>query len=43
VRQGGLLATSFHPEVTGDMRVHRLFVQIVRDAAGRPAGHDAEG
>ena len=32
VRQGGLLATSFHPEVTGDMRVHRLFVQIVRDA-----------
>jgi pyridoxal 5'-phosphate synthase pdxT subunit len=43
VRQGGLLATSFHPEVTGDMRVHRLFVQIVRDAAGPPAGHDAEG
>jgi pyridoxal 5'-phosphate synthase pdxT subunit len=32
VRQGGLLATSFHPEVTGDTRVHRLFVQIVRDA-----------
>ena len=29
VRQGSLLATSFHPEVTGDMRVHRLFVQIV--------------
>ena len=32
VRQGGLLATSFHPEVTGDTRVHKLFVQIVRDA-----------
>jgi 5'-phosphate synthase pdxT subunit len=32
VRQGSLLATSFHPEVTGDMRVHRLFVQIVRDS-----------
>ena len=30
VRQGSLLATSFHPEVTGDTRVHRLFVQIVR-------------
>jgi 5'-phosphate synthase pdxT subunit len=26
VRQGALLATSFHPEVTGDTRVHELFV-----------------
>lgn len=26
VRQGGVLATAFHPEVTGDRRVHRLFV-----------------
>jgi len=31
VQQGRLLATSFHPEVTGDPRVHRLFVEIVRD------------
>jgi 5'-phosphate synthase pdxT subunit len=31
VRQGPLLATSFHPEVTGDHRVHGLFVQIVRE------------
>jgi 5'-phosphate synthase pdxT subunit len=30
VRQGSLLATSFHPEVTGDHRVHGLFVEIVR-------------
>ncbi len=30
VRQGNVLATSFHPEVTGDPRVHRLFVEIVR-------------
>ncbi len=30
VRQGNLLATSFHPEITGDMRVHRLFVDMVR-------------
>ncbi len=29
-RQGDLLATSFHPEVTGDHRVHQLFVEIVR-------------
>lgn len=26
VRQGSLLATSFHPEVTGDDRVHRYFL-----------------
>ncbi len=29
-RQGDLLVTSFHPEVTGDHRVHQLFVDIVR-------------
>jgi 5'-phosphate synthase pdxT subunit len=32
VRQGHLLATSFHPEVGGDARVHGLFVDMV---AGR--------
>ncbi|WP_225727328.1 MULTISPECIES: pyridoxal 5'-phosphate synthase glutaminase subunit PdxT [unclassified Nocardia] len=30
VRQGNVLATSFHPEVTGDLRVHELFVDLVR-------------
>jgi 5'-phosphate synthase pdxT subunit len=29
VRQGPLLATSFHPELTGDPRVHRYFVDMV--------------
>lgn len=29
VRQGAMLATAFHPEVTGDRRVHQLFVDIV--------------
>jgi 5'-phosphate synthase pdxT subunit len=29
VRQGHLLATSFHPEVSGDHRVHQLFVELV--------------
>ncbi len=29
VRQGSLLATSFHPELTGDARVHELFVGMV--------------
>ena len=32
VRQGDLLATSFHPEITGDTRVHRYFVEMVRSA-----------
>jgi len=32
VRQGALLATSFHPELTGDARVHELFVRMVRGA-----------
>ena len=32
VRQGRLLATAFHPELTRDLRVHKLFVEIVRSA-----------
>jgi 5'-phosphate synthase pdxT subunit len=32
VRQGNLLATSFHPEVTGDLRIHRHFLDLVRAA-----------
>jgi pyridoxal 5'-phosphate synthase pdxT subunit len=30
VRQGRVLATAFHPEMTGDRRIHRLFVDIVK-------------
>jgi 5'-phosphate synthase pdxT subunit len=30
VRQGNLLATSFHPEVGADRRIHAEFVEIVR-------------
>ncbi|WP_329460443.1 pyridoxal 5'-phosphate synthase glutaminase subunit PdxT [Streptomyces sp. NBC_01497] len=33
VRQGNVLATSFHPELTGDHRVHRLFADMVRSVA----------
>ncbi|MFT4287824.1 pyridoxal 5'-phosphate synthase glutaminase subunit PdxT [Nocardioides sp.] len=29
VRQGRLLATSFHPEVNGETRLHRLFVDLL--------------
>ena len=32
VRQDHLLATSFHPEVTGDPRIHALFADLVRTA-----------
>ncbi|MGP3980263.1 pyridoxal 5'-phosphate synthase glutaminase subunit PdxT [Streptomyces sp. KR80] len=32
VRQGDVLATSFHPELTGDHRVHRFFVEMVQRA-----------
>jgi pyridoxal 5'-phosphate synthase pdxT subunit len=31
VRQGPLLATAFHPELTPDRRIHELFVQIAKD------------
>ncbi|WP_432586040.1 pyridoxal 5'-phosphate synthase glutaminase subunit PdxT [Streptomyces sp. HD1123-B1] len=32
VRQDHVLATSFHPELTGDHRVHALFVEMVRQS-----------
>ncbi len=38
VRQGNLVATSFHPELTGDRRVHALFVESVRRHLAEQAG-----
>ncbi len=35
VRQGDVVATSFHPELTGDRRVHALFVDLVRESMVR--------
>ena len=32
VRQGAVLATSFHPEVAGDDRLHELFLSIIASA-----------
>ena len=32
VRQQHVLATAFHPELTGDLRLHRYFVAMVRGA-----------
>ena len=46
VRQGDLVATSFHPELTGDRRVHALFVDIVRrhlaERTGAAAGNEED-
>ena len=36
VRQGVIMATSFHPELTNDTRFHRYFLDIVA-SAGRPS------
>jgi 5'-phosphate synthase pdxT subunit len=36
VRQGDVLATSFHPELTNDTRFHRYFLDMV-ESAGRPS------
>jgi 5'-phosphate synthase pdxT subunit len=33
VRQGSVLATAFHPELTGDLRVHALFCRRVKESA----------
>ena len=32
IRQGNILAATFHPELTQDSRVHQLFLDIVHDA-----------
>ncbi|MGE3857877.1 MAG: pyridoxal 5'-phosphate synthase glutaminase subunit PdxT [Dehalococcoidia bacterium] len=36
-RQGRLLATAFHPELTPDHRMHALFARMVLESAERPA------
>ncbi len=34
-RQGNVLALSFHPELNGDSRLHRYFLEIVKDYTGK--------
>jgi pyridoxal 5'-phosphate synthase pdxT subunit len=34
VRQGNLLATAFHPELTGEVRLHRWLVDLVAERRG---------
>jgi 5'-phosphate synthase pdxT subunit len=31
VRQGRIMASTFHPELSGDTRVHQAFLDLVRD------------
>lgn len=33
-KQGNLLASSYHPELTDDYRLHELFIQMAKEAAG---------
>jgi 5'-phosphate synthase pdxT subunit len=35
VRQGSLLATAFHPELTGDPRIHQFFVSMIREVGSQ--------
>lgn len=37
VRQGRVIATAFHPELTGDRRLHRLLAGMIEPARERPA------
>ena len=39
-RQGRLLATSFHPELTGDLRMHEYFVSMARAGTSHLGEHD---
>ena len=46
-REGSLVAVSFHAELGSDDRVHRMFLELVRDRVGahgdpRPDRLDAE-
>ena len=34
VRQGNILALCFHPELSGDLRLHRQFLQIAGNGSG---------
>ncbi len=36
VRQGNLMATAFHPELTNDARLHQYFLDLAADPAGPP-------
>jgi 5'-phosphate synthase pdxT subunit len=42
VRQGNVLGTSFHPELTADPRVHAYFLRMVRETQAQNVGKRRE-
>ena len=40
VRQGHLLAATFHPELSTDMRVHQLFLDLIQERLASGKSHD---
>ena len=42
-RQDGMLVSAFHPELTGDDRVHRYFLRMVEEASRQPAATETGG
>ena len=42
VRQGNLLAATFHPELSTDLRVHELFVKLVRESLAYDVDHSEQ-
>jgi 5'-phosphate synthase pdxT subunit len=42
-RQDGMLVTAFHPELSGDDRVHRYFLHMVEEASWEPAATETGG
>lgn len=43
VRQGKTMAATFHPELSTDVRVHRAFLELVRDGADGPRSQNMQG
>jgi 5'-phosphate synthase pdxT subunit len=41
IREGGVLACAFHPELTGDPRIHALFMAMATSARERGAPREA--
>jgi 5'-phosphate synthase pdxT subunit len=41
VRDDRRLATAFHPELSGDSRMHAMFVEMVSSSAGRSSGRES--
>lgn len=41
-RQGRCLASSFHPELTNDLRMHRAFIELVREVNAQPLAADGK-